>query len=184
MSMFKQCLEREKIKEDRIRHEKSLSRIILVHHAMPKSPWSVFIRPKGSHENMIKSLIQVVPGATKGKGPRCIIRFQCPTESYSRYWSKIMGFSSFLQGLEDLHIRKDTISMPYVNTMVASKDIPWRIVRPSKTRFNPWSTQIRSNSENLSVVISNIKIKDQLGAVFVCLLFMNVFIREYAFWEM
>ena len=66
---------------------------------------------------MIKSLIQAIPGATKGKGPKCIIRFKCPTESYSQYWSKIMGFLSFLQGLEDLHIQKDTMSMPYVNTM-------------------------------------------------------------------
>ena len=101
-----------------------------------------------------------------------------------QYWSKIMGFSSFLQGLEDLHIQKDTMSMPYVNTMEELEDIPWRIARPSKTRFNPWSMQIRSNSKNLSVVIRSIKIKDQRGAVFVCLLIMNVFIREYAFWEM
>ena len=38
--------------------------------------------------------------------------------------------------------------------------------------------QIRSNSENWSVVIRSIKIKDQLGAVFVCLSIMNVFICE------
>ena len=76
---------KEEAKKDHMRHEKSLSRIILVHHGMPKSPWPIFIHPKGSHENMIKSLIQVVPEAIKGKGPRCIIRFQCPMESYSRY---------------------------------------------------------------------------------------------------
>ena len=184
MSMFKQCLERKEAKEDHIRHGKSLSRIILIHHGMPKSPWSIFIRPKGSHGNMIKSLIQVVTGATKEKRPRCIIRFQCPSESYSQYWSKIMGFSSFLQGLEDPHIQKDTMSMPYVNTMEELEDIPWRIAQLSKTRFDPWSTQIRSNSENLLVVIRSTNIKDQLEAVFVCLLIMNVFIRAYAFWEM
>ena len=83
MSMFKQCLKREEAKKDHIRHGKSLSRTILVHHGMPKSPWSIFIRPKGSHVNMIKSLIQAILGATKGKGPRCIIRLQCPTKSYS-----------------------------------------------------------------------------------------------------
>ena len=45
-------------------------------------------------------------------------------ESYSRYWSKIMGFLSFLQGLEDLYIQKDTMSMSYVNTMEELKGIP------------------------------------------------------------
>ena len=34
----------------------SPSRIIFVHHCMPKSPWSIFIRPKGLHENVVKSL--------------------------------------------------------------------------------------------------------------------------------
>ena len=43
-----------------------------------------------------------------------------------------------------------------------------RISRSSK--INIWSTQIRQNSENWSVVTKSIKIKDQLGAVFVCLL--------------
>ena len=63
MSMFKQCLERkERATKYHMRHGKSLSRIILVHQGMPKSPWPIFIRPKGSHENRIKSLIQVVPG--------------------------------------------------------------------------------------------------------------------------
>ena len=65
MDVFKQCLGKEGAKKDNIRHEKSLSRIILVHHGMPKSPWLAFILPKGSHENMIKSLIQVVPGQQK-----------------------------------------------------------------------------------------------------------------------
>ena len=38
MSMFKQCLERkEGAKKNHIHHGKSLSRIILVHHGMPKS---------------------------------------------------------------------------------------------------------------------------------------------------
>ena len=67
IDVFKQCLGKKKAKEDHIRHGKSLSRIILVHHGMPKSPWPIFIRPKGSHENMIKSLIQVVLEARKGK---------------------------------------------------------------------------------------------------------------------
>ena len=117
MSIFKKCLERkEKTKEDHIRHGKSLSRIILVHHGMPKSSWSIFIRPKGSHGNMIKSLIQVIPRATKGKGPKCTIHSQWPTESCSPYWSKTIGFLSFSQDQEEFHIRKDTILMPYVST--------------------------------------------------------------------
>ena len=41
--------------------------------------------------------------------------------------------------------------------------------------------QIRSNSENWSVVIRSIKIKDQLGAVFVYLLITNVFSCECTF---
>ena len=82
------------------------------------------------------------------------------------------------------HIQKDTMSMPYVNIMKDFEGISWRIARPSKTRFNPWSTQIRSNSKNLSVVIRSIKIKDQLGVIFVFLLIMNVFICECAFWDM
>ena len=146
--------------------------------------WSIFLHPRSSYENVIETLIQAIPGAIKRKEPRCITRFQCPTKSYSWYWSKIMGFLSFSQGLEDLHIQKDTMSMPYMNTMEEFEGIPWRIARPSKTRFNPWSMQIRSNLENLSVVIRSIKIKDQLGAVFVCLLIMNVFIRECTFWKM
>ena len=115
---------------------------------------------------MIETLIQAISRAIKRKEPRCITRFQCPTASYSRYWSKIMGFSSFSQGLEDLHIQKDTMLMPYMNTMEEFEGIPWRIARPSKTRFNPWSTQIWSNSENSLVVIRSIKIKDQLGVIF------------------
>ena len=63
------------------------------------------------------------------------------------------------------------------------RGIPQKIARPSRTRSNPWSTQIRSNSENWSVVIRSIKMKDQLGVVFVCLLIMNVFICKYAYWK-
>ena len=58
------------------RPKRSLSRIILVHHCMPKSPWSVFIRLKGLHGNMIKSLIQAIPEAIKGKGLKCTIHSQ------------------------------------------------------------------------------------------------------------
>ena len=32
-----------------------------------------------------------------------------------------MRFSSFSQGLEDLHIQKDTMSIPHVNTMEESE---------------------------------------------------------------
>ena len=151
---------------------------------MPKFPWPVFLYPKSLYENVIETLIQAIPEAIKRKEPRCITHFQCLTESYSRYWSKIMGFPSFSQGLEDLHIQKDTMLVLYVNTMEELDGILWRIAQPSKTKFNPWFTQIRSNSKNLLVVIRALKIKDQLGAVFVCLLIMNVFIHECAFWEM
>ena len=146
----------------------NLLQIFLIHHRMPKFPWPIFLHPRSSYENVIETLIQAIPEAIKRKKPRCFTHFQCPTESYSRYWSKIMGFSSFPQGLKDLHIQKDTMSMPYVNTMEELEGISWRIARPSKIRFNPWTKQIWSNSENLSVVIGSIKIKDQLGAVFVC----------------
>ena len=61
------CLGKEEAKKDHIRPEKSLSRIILVHHCMPKFPWPIFIRPKGLYGNVIKSLIQAIPGAIKGK---------------------------------------------------------------------------------------------------------------------
>ena len=67
ISMFKQCLGKEKAKEDHIRPRRSLSRIILVHHCISKSPWSIFIRPKGLHGNVIKSLIQAIPKEIKGK---------------------------------------------------------------------------------------------------------------------
>ena len=43
--------------------------------------------------------------------------------------------SSFLQGLEDLHIQKGTMSMPNVNTMEELEDIPLKIARPLKTKF-------------------------------------------------
>ena len=92
--MSKQCLERkEGAKEDHIRHGKSVSRIILVHQGMPKSPWPVFICPKGSHKNMIKGLTHVITRARKGKGPKCTTHFRCPIKNYSPYWSRIMGFS-------------------------------------------------------------------------------------------
>ena len=154
--MCKRCLG----KESHIWHEMSPSQIFLIHLRMPKFSWSVFLHPKSSYENAFETLIHAIPEAIKRKEPSCITRFQCPTESYSRYWSKIMGFPSFSQDLEDLHIQKDTMSMPHVNTIEELEGIPWRIVWPSKTRFNPWSTQIWSNLENLSVVIRSIKIKD------------------------
>ena len=177
MSMFKQCLERkEGAKEDHIWHEMSPSRIILVHHRMLKFPRPVFLRLKSLYGNVIETLNQAVIGVLKGKKPRCITHFQWPTKSFSPYWSRITGFLLSPQSLKDLHIQEDTMSMPHVNTMEESRDTPWRIARLSKTRFNPWSTQIRSNSENLLVVIRSIKMKDLLGAVFVCLLITNVFV--------
>ena len=157
MSMFKQCLKREEAKESHIWHKMNPLQISLIHHRMPKFPWPIFLHPRSSYKNVIKTLIQAIPGTIKRKEPRCITRFQCPTESYSRYWSKIMGFSSFPQGLEDLHIQKDTMSMSYVKTMEELEGIPWRITRPLKTRFNPRSTQIRSNSKNLSAIIVDAK---------------------------
>ena len=72
MSMFRQCPKRKKgAKKNRIRHKKSLSRITLTHQDMPKSPWSISIRPKGSHRNTIKSLTQAITRVRKGKGPKC-----------------------------------------------------------------------------------------------------------------
>ena len=137
MNMFKQCLERkEGAKEDHIRHEKSLSRIILVHQGMPKSPWPIFIRPKGSHRNMIKSLTQAISRSRKRKGPKCTTHFRCPMENCSPYWSKTMGFLSFPQDQEDLHIQKDTILMPDVSTTGELEGIPQKIARLSKTRSN------------------------------------------------
>ena len=117
ISIFKQCLERKKrTKEDHIRHGKSLSRIILVHQGMPKSPLSIFIRPKGSHRNTIKSLTQAITRARKEKGPKYTTHFRCPMENCSPYWSKTMGFLSLPQDQKDLYIRKDTILMPDVST--------------------------------------------------------------------
>ena len=94
-----------------------------------------------------------------------------------------MGFLSFLQDQEDLHIRKDTILMPDVSTTGELEGIPQKIARLSKTRSNHWSTRIQLNSENLLVVIRCIKIKDQLGAVLVCFLswmfsFVNVLFEK------
>ena len=58
------------------------------------------------------------------------------------------------------------MSMPYVNIMEELEGIPWKIAWPSKTRFNPWSTQIWSNSKNLSVVIRSIKDKGSTRSSF------------------
>ena len=183
--MFKQCLERkEETKEDHIRHGKSLSRIILIHQGMPKSPWPVFIRPKGSHRNTIKSLTQAITRARKEKGPKCTTHFRCPMENCSPYWFRTMEFLSFLQDQEDLHIRKDTILMSNVSTTKELEGIPQKIARLLKIKSNHWSTRIQRNSEDLLMVIKSIKIKDQLRVVLVRLLIMNVRIRECAFWEM
>ena len=130
---------------------------------------------------MIRGLTQAITKARKGEGPKCTMHFRCPMENCSPYWSKTMGFLLFLQGQEDLHIRKDTILMPDVSTTEELEGIPQKIAWPSKTRSNPWSTQIRSNSENWSVVIRSIKIKDQLGVIFICLSVMNVFIWKWTF---
>ena len=122
MSMFKQCLER---KEDHIRHGKSLSRITLAHQGMSKSPLPVSSHPKGSHRNTIKSLTQAITRARKG--PKCTTHFRCPMENCFPYWSRIMGFLSFSQDQEDLHIRKDTILMPDVSTTRELEGIPQRM---------------------------------------------------------
>ena len=62
---------------------------------------------------------------------------RCPMENCSPYWSRTMGFLLFLQGQEDLHIRKDTILMPDMCTTEELKGIPRKIARPSRTRSNP-----------------------------------------------
>ena len=178
--MCKWCLEKEKAKESHMWHRMSPSKFFLMPHRMPKSPWLVFFRPKCLHGDMVKALIQAILEAIKGNGSKCTIHFQWPIKSYSLYWSRIMGFLSSPQRLEDLHIQKGTMLMPNVNTMVELEGIPWRITRPSKTRFNPWSTQIQPNSKSWSMDIKSVKIKDQLGVVFL-LLFMNVFIFECIF---
>ena len=136
MSMCKQCLEREKAKESHIWHVMSPLQIFLIHHRMPKFPRPTFLHPRSSCENVIETLIQAIPEAIKRKEPRCITRFQCPTKSYSWCLSKIMGFSSFLQGLEDLRTQKDTMSMPHVNTMEELEGIPQKIARLSKIKSN------------------------------------------------
>ena len=87
-------------------------------------------------------------------------------ENCSLYWSRTTRFLSFPQDQEDLHIRKDTILMPYVITTEELDGIPQRIAWISRTRSNPWLTQIWPNLENLLMVIRRIKIKNQLGAVF------------------
>ena len=179
--MFRQCSERkEGAKEYHMRHRKSLSRITLAHQGMSKSTLLVSSRPKGSHGNTIKGLTQAITRARKGKESRCTIHFQCLIQSCSLYWFRIMGFLPFPQGLEDLHIRRSTMSMLNVNTMEELGGTPWRIAWLSKTRFNRWSKQIQSNSEDLSTVTRSIKTKDQLGAIFV----MNVFICECTSWKM
>ena len=136
---------------------------------VPKCPQSDIFHPKSSHKNMIKGLTQAITRVRKGKGSKCTTHFRCPMENCSPYWSRTMGSLLFLQGQKDLHFRKDTILTPDVSTTEELEGIPQKIARPSRTRSNPWSIQIRSNSENWSVVIRSIKMKDQLGAVFVCL---------------
>ena len=184
MSMFRQCPERkEGAKEDHTRHGKCLSRITLAHQGMPKSPLLVFSHPKGSYESTIRGLTQPITRARKGKGPKCTIHFQCLIQSCSPYWFRIMGFLPSPQGLEDLHIQKSMMSVLSVNTMEELEGIPQKIAWPSRIKSNPWSTQIRSNSEDLSTVTRSIKIKDELGAVFVCLLlwmfsFVNAFLEK------
>ena len=172
MSMFRQCPERkEGAKEDHTRHGKSLSKITLAHQGMPKSPLSISSHPKSSHKNTIKGLIQAITRARKEKGLKCTIHFQCFIQSCSPYWFRIMEFLPSPQDLGDLHIQKSMMSMLSVNTIEDLGGTLWRIARLSKTRFNCWSTQIQSNSKDLSTVTRSIKINDQLGAVFV----MNVF---------
>ena len=180
MSMFRQCSERkEGAKEDHTCHGKSLSRITLAHQGMSKSPLSVFSLPKDLHKNTIKGLTQAITRAKKGKGPKYTIHFQCLIQSCSPYWFRIMRFLSFPQGLGDLHIQKSTMSMLNVNTMEELGGTLWRIARLSKTRFNRWSTLIQPNSEDLSTVFRNIKIKDQLGAVLLWMFsFVNVLFEK------
>ena len=149
-----------------------------------RCPQSDIFRPKSSHKNMIKGLTQAITRVRKEKGPKCITHFRCPMGNCSPYWSKTMGFLSSPQDQGDLHIRKDTILMPAVSTTEELEGIPRKIAWPSRTRSNPWSTQIRSNSENWSLVIRSIKMKDQIGAVFVCLLIINVFICNCTYWKM
>ena len=181
MSTFRRCPERkEGAKEDHTRHRKSLSRITLAHQGMPKSPLSISSCPKGCHKNTIKGLTQDITRAKKEKGPKCIIHFQCPIQSCSPYWFRITGFLPSPQSLGDLHIQKSMMSMLSVNIMEELGGTPWRIARLSKTRFNRWSTQIQSNSDDLSTVTRSIKTKDHLRVVFV----LNVFICECTSWKM
>ena len=117
---------------------KNLSRTSFTHVLhVPRCPQSDIFRPKSSHENMIKGLTQATTRARKGKGPKCTTHFRCPMENCSPYWFRTMGFLLFLQGQEDLHIRKDTILMPDVSTMEELEGIPQKIARPSRTRSNP-----------------------------------------------
>ena len=76
MSMCKQCLRKEEAKENCIRHGRSLSKIILIRHRMPKFPRLISLHPKSLYENVIETLIQAVIGVIKGKEPRCITHFQ------------------------------------------------------------------------------------------------------------
>ena len=184
MIMFRRCPERkEGAKEDHTRHGKNLSRITLAYQGMPKSHFSVSSRPKGSHRNTIKGLTQGTTRARKRRGPKCTTHFRCLMKNCSPYWSGTMRFLSSPQDQGDLHIRKDTILMLDVSITKELEGIPQKIARPSRTRSNPWSTQIRSNSENWSVVTKSVKIKDQLGAILVCLSTMNVFIYKCTSWK-
>ena len=106
----------------------------------------------------------------KRKRTKMYLHSRYPMGNCSLYWSKTMGFLSYLQDQEDLHIRRDTILMPNVSTIKGLEGIQRKIASPSRIRSNPWSTQIRSNSENWSVVIRSIKIKGSTRGSF-CLLF-------------
>ena len=120
IDVFKQCSGKEKVKGSHIWHVISPSQI---HHRMPKFPWSVFLCHRSLHENVIETLIQAIPGVIKRKELKCTTHFRCPMENCSSYWSKTMGFLSFSQDQEDLHIRKDMILMPDASTMGELEEI-------------------------------------------------------------
>ena len=50
-----------------------------------QAPLSISNRLKGSHKNTIKRMTQAITRARKGKGPKCIIHFQCLIQSCSPY---------------------------------------------------------------------------------------------------
>ena len=140
---------------------------------MPKFPLLVFFHPRSSYENLIETLIQAIPEAIKRKKTKV---YHSLPMSYGELLSVLIQnyeISVIPVRPRDLHIQKDMMAMPYMNTMEEWEDISWRIARPSKIRFNPWSTQIRSDLENSSMVIRSIMIKDQLGAVFFLFVFWS-----------